>query len=389
MPNSKGRTDTDWFPSSLHTLQARLNTVHIGTRKDQLITRFVLCPNKECGARYHMAQAVQLMVCQAQVWVRPAPNARTWTRQWCHTRLFRSVDCPVGQRQHSGPEHGQPSQKQPHVHQYEKDALNHRHVQEQEHGQEHKHEEEEEKEIEQQPLPEQLEEEEQKQQLPQPHAQRDPEHKQEQKREMEQPAQRKNKRKQTPSESGRRASKRLASNASARGVPRFTVAAPASAAAASAAASVHVPPARPDPHPAPPLSATAAAAAYSTDYVPESMYPYCGLIAPLKIMLMRKGFEEACTRHRWRGKPGGAHGRQGAYTWTGRRPRKPATEEHAHVTFIRILSMNHAYVHATMSRVQEATRMATLTMRATRCWMCTMVLYGVRLLLCLRMTAIH
>ena len=31
-------------------------------------------------------------------------------------------------------------------------------------------------------------------------------------------------------------------------------------------------------------------------------------MVPLKIMLMRKGFEEACQRHRWRGRPGGAHG---------------------------------------------------------------------------------
>ena len=43
MPDTKGRDD-DWFPSSLHMLQSRLNIVDVGKREDELITRCVLCP---------------------------------------------------------------------------------------------------------------------------------------------------------------------------------------------------------------------------------------------------------------------------------------------------------------------------------------------------------
>jgi hypothetical protein len=330
MPNTKGKSDTDWFPSSLHTLQARLNTVHIGTQKDGLITRFVLCPNKQCGARYHMAQARQLMVCQAEVWVRPAPKARSWVRQWCHTRLFRSVDGPVG----SAPIQ-RAAKKAPHMHKYEKDALNHRepqneqNQQQQEEEQEQEQKEELELELEQKHEQKQEQQPEQEQE-PQPHGDREQlqareekeEHKQEQQREMGRPRPRHKqaKRKKPPadalSEAGRRVSARLLQQAtsasSARrgtraGAMPVCMAVPSVHAAAASASAPFGPAPPPPPVSRPPLSA-AAAAAYATDYVPECMYPYCGIIAPLKIMLMRPGFEDACTRHRWRGRPGGAHG---------------------------------------------------------------------------------
>jgi hypothetical protein len=274
MPNTKGKPTEDWFPSSLHTLQTRLNTVHIGTREHELITRFVLCPTKECGARYHMAQARQLMVCQATLWVRAAPRSRKWVQQPCHTRLFRTVDRPVRKHHRNvGAGAGQLlPQKQPHVHRYERDAAAHRtqpeHEQELEQKQEQEHE--------------------QKLERPEPRQKRT------------QPF--------VNSGTARRSARLM------RGANSVSVAdgvaihlAPVLVPAAVQSHPVFDLPPRAPP---PPPSATAA---YSTDYVPECMYPYCGIIAPLKIMMMRKGFEQACGRHQWRSQPGGATGTGGTH----------------------------------------------------------------------------
>ena len=267
MPNSKGKTDDDWFPSSLHTLQARLNTVNIGKREDELITRFVLCPNPSCGARYHMGQAIELMVCQASLWVRRAPRARTWVQQPCQTRLFRTLNRPLHHEHGAG--HGQPPQKQPHLHKYEKEARNH--------------------------VPDQ----EQQQSVHVQRHERGQEHKQEQEHKMDPDPER-------PNTSKKRRGRPMSGDTSRRVSLRIREAA-ASASGSGGHVSVSVFGERSSvPVPPPPLLAPEPA--YPTYYVPECMYPYCGIIAPLKIMLMRKGFEEACKRHQWRGRPGGAHG---------------------------------------------------------------------------------